>query len=256
MGVVNWLMHRNMKSEAETPVRPRPENSSADAKTEAEQRLINLLGIATDNREMGRMEAAAEAIGKLAALRTKLLAQKSESLKSAQVKANERLAALRDRLKDKKVEAVQEAKDAPNIPPAIQPNVMSQGSPAPLPLLTTSKVINKPSRKENSTGIFSFFSYRGLAKAYSNDLSGLIARVDALRLTDMKDQLPQMKAQGRRSLGVLQLPRGTPLNICPRCGSSLRAARGGTKISCTNQRCFFVHDLPLKHLNISELRLA
>lgn len=83
-----------------------------DARTEAEQRLINLLGLATDNRNLGREEMKGEMLDRMAAMREKLKAQKADSLKGAQTRANERTEAIRAKLKEEKAEAVQGAKDA------------------------------------------------------------------------------------------------------------------------------------------------
>jgi hypothetical protein len=82
-----------------------------DARTEAEQRLINLLGLATDNREMGRDDIRGEVKTKMEALRAKYKAQTEARLKAAQGRYSDRTEALRGKLKGEKVEAVKEAKE-------------------------------------------------------------------------------------------------------------------------------------------------
>ncbi len=60
-------------------VPPPLENSSTDAKTEAERQLYEILGISTDNRDMGREEGKAEGKTKLEALMAKVKSQREEA---------------------------------------------------------------------------------------------------------------------------------------------------------------------------------
>ena len=99
---------------------------------------------------------------------------------------------------------------------------------------------------------------RSMVNACSKNLLSFNAKVDALRISEMHDMLEQMKQMGSKNFGVLQSADGETLNICPKCGHSLRASPAwiDAALNCTNFRCHFTSELPPTAKNISTLRIV
>lgn len=112
------------------------------------------------------------------------------------------------------------------------------------------------------SGVVSWISdtirYKQLARAHSADLASMVAQIESVRLSEIKDKMEEIKRHGRKSLGVLTAPDGAPLNICPRCGGTLRVGpqwRAAT-LSCANFRCAFTCSLPDKPDQFPLLRVT
>jgi hypothetical protein len=72
-----------------------------------------------------------------------------------------------------------------------------------------------------------------LESQFGAEVATLNSRLEAVRVPDMRKELNALQAQ---SLGRLVGSDGKVLNVCPRCGGTMRIL-GGIYLSCINPRC-------------------
>lgn len=97
-----------------------------------------------------------------------------------------------------------------------------------------------------------------LGSQFGQDIGILSARLDAVCVEEMTREFDVLRTRTRESIGRLTGPEGRVLNVCPRCGSSMRCRRVGRGVfaSCTTQGCLGSMSISTDAANLDTLTLT